>query len=364
MKNKSTLLLLFSLLLAVLTAGAAWYWLQSQSGAKTEKVDTAPLWVARETIQAGIQITQKMLEEKQVKVSEVKPGFLNKSEDIIGKFTKDTIIQGEAFPKERLYEAGAELVPMKLQPGFRAFSITVTQYAAVADLVKPGDAVDIFVYLKEKGETEVSGFRPDIARLLLQEVDVLGIRKETDKNAKAPESTPELYAVTLSVTVRDIEKLILAEETGMLKLALRPVGDASRYASYGVMWEELMLDENLKMRTMNPEYEQETDLNRLNSTPAIAPATSSSTIEPAQPATPAEQSVAPVISKPQPAQAPSPGEDSYTLYTVKYGDTLYTISKDFFSGDAGYYDEIMKMNGLSNTLIRPGEELKIPVEGR
>lgn len=46
-------------------------------------------------------------------------------------------------------------------------------------------------------------------------------------------------------------------------------------------------------------------------------------------------------------------------YTVKSGDTLWKISKDFL-GDGSRYGEIASLNGISNPdLIYPGQQLKI-----
>ena len=47
---------------------------------------------------------------------------------------------------------------------------------------------------------------------------------------------------------------------------------------------------------------------------------------------------------------------SYTIYTVKAGDTLYSIAKAYPGVSA---NDIMKFNGIS-TNIRPGMKIKIP----
>ena len=48
-------------------------------------------------------------------------------------------------------------------------------------------------------------------------------------------------------------------------------------------------------------------------------------------------------------------EDGYTTYTVKGGDSLYKISKDFDMT----VDEIMKLNNMSNSNLSVGTELKV-----
>lgn len=48
-----------------------------------------------------------------------------------------------------------------------------------------------------------------------------------------------------------------------------------------------------------------------------------------------------------------------TTYTVKKGDTLWSIAKKLL-GDGNRYKEIQKANGLKDTVIYPNTVLKIP----
>ena len=56
----------------------------------------------------------------------------------------------------------------------------------------------------------------------------------------------------------------------------------------------------------------------------------------------------------------SQGIKESKTYTVKSGDTLSKIAKEFY-GDANKYMDIAKANDIANPdLIKPGQELKIP----
>lgn len=50
---------------------------------------------------------------------------------------------------------------------------------------------------------------------------------------------------------------------------------------------------------------------------------------------------------------------SYTVYTIKKGDTLWGIAQKHL-GAGIKYKEIMKINGMKSTVIRAGRTLKIP----
>ena len=52
-------------------------------------------------------------------------------------------------------------------------------------------------------------------------------------------------------------------------------------------------------------------------------------------------------------------EDSGREYTVKKGDSLWKIACTQL-GSGSRYTEIMKLNGLTGTIIYPGQILKLP----
>lgn len=61
----------------------------------------------------------------------------------------------------------------------------------------------------------------------------------------------------------------------------------------------------------------------------------------------------------EPAESPKKEETSYTTYTVKKGDSLWKIAKKLL-GNGNKYKQIQSANGLSGSLIRVGQKLKIP----
>lgn len=66
-------------------------------------------------------------------------------------------------------------------------------------------------------------------------------------------------------------------------------------------------------------------------------------------------------TKPTAPSAPTSTATQYTgtIHTTKQGDTLWGISQKYL-GRGNRYKEIMTLNGLKNTIIRPGMKLKIP----
>ena len=56
------------------------------------------------------------------------------------------------------------------------------------------------------------------------------------------------------------------------------------------------------------------------------------------------------------------GEDDPGSVTVRPGDTLWGIAETYL-GNGLRYKEIMALNGLSSTVIHPGQVLRLPVPG-
>ena len=52
-------------------------------------------------------------------------------------------------------------------------------------------------------------------------------------------------------------------------------------------------------------------------------------------------------------------KNAYTVHTVKHGDTLWMIAKEYL-GDGGRYTEIVDLNGLKTNVLHTGDKLKIP----
>ena len=62
-------------------------------------------------------------------------------------------------------------------------------------------------------------------------------------------------------------------------------------------------------------------------------------------------------SSSQKAQTSAAQNDEYSTYTIKSGDSFYSIAKNYPGISA---QDIMDFNGLSSSKIKPGMTIKIP----
>lgn len=328
MKSIGKRLIIISFVLAIISTMAIFSYLQSLKK-PSNTVKNITVLVAAETIPGRTVISKKMLKEVQVPNSSIFNDYIKDSSKIIGKYSKRSIVKDEGFHNDNLLSESGDEISLNIEKDHRAISINVTGDSAVSDLLKTGDFVDIISYLPERKELEKI-VRPDTAKIILQNIEILAvdkqiIRADNTKDTKdAKETTdvvPPTFLVTLSVHLNDIEKLVLAEDLGSIKLALRPLNKEENSDTKGAIWQDIMVSG------------------------------AGTTI------TPVGENVSTV-----PKQATSNETASkYTYYTIKRGDTLRLISKSFY-GDSKKYTLIKEANNIKDeNQIKVGTVIKIPV---
>ncbi|NIC40980.1 Flp pilus assembly protein CpaB [Aquabacterium sp. A08] len=185
---------------------------------------THPTVVAAKPVPAGHTLTAEDLR------LEPFPSRLEGSYDtttaLVGEVVGVALSPGAPVLKTFLSQSFALEVPA----GARAVAVRVDEAIGVANRIRPGDQVDVFVMLKQSGD-EVGA---SSARLLLSRLQVLTYGdKQTaapDSNASADRANRSDTARTavLAVPVDQVPALLLGESSGRLALALRHPDDPGR----------------------------------------------------------------------------------------------------------------------------------------
>jgi pilus assembly protein CpaB len=208
---------------------AAYAWVVSSRMAAQQKAAQArmlPVVVAQARIPAGSQITREMLK---VSMFPTRPeGAFSDLGEVVGKVTSTDISVGESIHQSHL-GGGLRAMLQHIDPNERAVAVRVDEVVAVGNRLVPGDWVDVFVTL-HRNNTEIIDTQ---SRLLLERLQVLsfgskdvGGAKPASEGASTPASTARSgetpKTAVLAVKLADIDKLVLAAESGRLILALRP----------------------------------------------------------------------------------------------------------------------------------------------
>ena len=122
-----------------------------------------------------------------------------------------TIRAGDVLTADAVSDFGANVtIGSTLAPGFRAVAVRVNAETAVGGFVAPGDHVDI-VLTEGRGDSLRTG-------VILQNIRVLATDQNADTTGGAARTA---RTITVEVASRDAQVLTLAQQAGLLSLALR-----------------------------------------------------------------------------------------------------------------------------------------------
>lgn len=214
------LMLVFSLVLAALAAFVGHLYL-SKVSESVQKTKMAEVVVARKSLPANAMVTREAVEQKKLPVAYIHPHAARSLEDVVGKIAREPLVAGEQILLDRLVRQGEakQGFSYAVPPGKRAVSVSVDEVTAVGWHIRPGDHVDVLGTLEipvPGGETKA------FTVVALQDVEVLAVGKSFQAvSEQGKETKIEVKTVTLAVSLDEAKPLILADEKGKIRLALR-----------------------------------------------------------------------------------------------------------------------------------------------
>lgn len=218
MKNK--LILFLAIVFALVAAFGTYRYLENVKETYRRSGNYARVAVAATQIPAKTPVTEQMLKFIEMPAEYILPGSVVDAKDALGKLARSDIYPGEQILQSKLIgkDDPAGGLSAKIEPGLRAVTIAVDQVSALAGLVSPGDMVDVTVTLD-------TGSNP-VTSTILYKVPVLAINKTTTPGNDKDKSGPE--TATLMVSPSQAQQLILASETGSVRMILRsPLDDSA-----------------------------------------------------------------------------------------------------------------------------------------
>lgn len=218
------LLFIVAVLLGLITSIIVFRYLDAKTISQEPEEKMGIAVVAAKDIPRGAVITPDMVKLSQIPLDFVHPSSFDTIASVTGAVTSTKLVAGEQILSHHLMnESGLSGLTATLPPGMRALTIGVNEVVGVAGFVKPGDTVDILGTFEDPSGNEA------YTKTVLQDVEVLAI--EQDMELKDDTTAKVATNVTLMLSLQDAERLTLAEETGRLRLALRPMFDSTKDVS-------------------------------------------------------------------------------------------------------------------------------------
>jgi pilus assembly protein CpaB len=234
MEKKNKKMLLIALALSLITAVLVYMYI---SGIKPEQVPEAEyvtVCAAAKTIPEHTQISASDIKEIEVAKELFNGSIITDKDQITGKWALQSIMEGEFIRKERLADEDSMNFSYGIPEGTRAVSMNITEQVNVANLLRPGDYVDVVASFDKDEDvySEKTVIYPRITKMILQKVKVLALGQDTRLPAEKLKEQP--FTITLAIKKEDIEKFVYASEYGIIRLALRPANDNSMTGGEGV----------------------------------------------------------------------------------------------------------------------------------
>lgn len=236
--------LLLALLLAVATGVAVYAALQQasreESRGEADGVGTSVVVAARD-IPAGTLIASDMVRLATVDRGAALPGAFDSTAAVVGQVARIPIYRGEQLIASKLT---AELVGAGLTyvvpPGKRAMAVRAEKVVTAGGNVRPGDRVDVLALVEDSRDDLRTGERQTtpLSLLLAQNVEVLAVEQRLQNRPAGgepgdgtfldqPQPLPEATVITLALSPEEALRVLLAEERGTIRMAVRPAGEAA-----------------------------------------------------------------------------------------------------------------------------------------
>jgi pilus assembly protein CpaB len=227
MTNRRWVIPALAVILALVTTAVIVGYLQTlqRRAAVAPSVPMASVVVATHPIPTRKIIATGDLKVAQVPASGVHPRALHAVGEGVNRVAVTEIFEGEQVISDMLAPAdvGASLSYV-VPKGMRAVTLAMNEVADVAGFVAPGDRVDIV-------GTVTAGGAPETSRIFLQNVLVLAAAQQADQKPGQPAKVTT--SVTLALTPEQVEALTAIDNSGKVRLALRPAGVSSTVQTRG-----------------------------------------------------------------------------------------------------------------------------------
>jgi pilus assembly protein CpaB len=211
MRPKSLLLLVLALGCGLI-ASIGISQVMERRNAGGSNVETVDVLVAKVEIPVGDAIKAESVKLLAVPKNLVPADSYTKIEDIQGKRTKSKLLVDEIIRTARLADGKDTQVP----DGFRVVTIKTTADRG-GNLLKPGDRVDVQVYLRAGS---VPGVTQPSLRTFLGDVRVFAVDAKTEA-ADDEAGGAAMRTVSLLVNPEQAEKVTFASNIGQVQLVMR-----------------------------------------------------------------------------------------------------------------------------------------------
>jgi pilus assembly protein CpaB len=193
--------------------------------------ETEAVFVALTDINPNDPITPQNIKLEEWPKGKVPPGTLRTLEEVEGKRGRIKLFAGEPLLAAKVMGANeVQGATPHIPKGYRVVAVRVDNVSGGANLILPGDRVDVLVFLSKN---ESLGVLETSTRTILQDVKIFAVDTLFQRQPDHDEPTIAAKTISLLVTPQQAEKVTLATEMGTIRLILRNQDDNVASTSEG-----------------------------------------------------------------------------------------------------------------------------------
>lgn len=219
--------LIIAAVLALLTGWLTFNYLTSYGRQKSATVAPRAVVVASKAIPARAQITDDMVTTVMRPGDAIDPDSLSAPAAAVGKIAAVSIPAGGTVTASKVVAVAQAALVTHLPRGMRAISIPLDRVRGVANLIQPGDHVDVIAVAASR-----QGSTPKAATVL-RDVPVLAMGAALETAGGATPSPDGYATATLELTPQQAALLTLVDLNATIRLDLRSPGDAGPHPMLG-----------------------------------------------------------------------------------------------------------------------------------
>ena len=181
--------------------------------------------VVVDAMEEGNMLTEDNMMWSPVSNPQMHPQFIRRDEqpnairELSGSFVDREFKQGEALRESRIMKVNVNLMSHRLEPGMRAAAVKISAEKTAGGFILPGDHVDVIHTIATSGDGSNGSNESEI---IIRNVRVLAIDQTSVQTA---EGSAIGKTATLELLPDDAKRIMAAEASGILALALRSVND-------------------------------------------------------------------------------------------------------------------------------------------
>jgi pilus assembly protein CpaB len=235
MRGKSLLLLMLALGCGLIASiGITRVMATRSTDGPEATAEMEAIYVAIEDIPTGDRITAEMIRTEEWPLEKIPEDAIRELESVVEQRPKSRIYAGQPILQRQLSEGTS--ATSHIPDGYRVVPVKVDAVSGGSSMIRPGDRVDVTVHLQKCPNKSIPKSE---VRMVLQDVKVFAIN---DVYEAVDDTGDQIKAQTISlmVTPAQAQKVILAEESGKIRLVMRGPGGEEPAEVAEVTMEDLL----------------------------------------------------------------------------------------------------------------------------